>query len=85
MKQKNKSKAQHRLTGLYMLRRPLGGSGYGLPRSVATLHSHGKPPPQFVGPKNATHFSIRAAKPSYTAGTLCAIASELVLKYIDKK
>jgi hypothetical protein len=34
----------------------------------ASLHSHAKPPPQFVGPKNATHFSFRAAKPSYTAG-----------------
>jgi hypothetical protein len=34
-------------------------------------------PPQFVGPGNATHFLIRAAKPSYTAGTLCVIAPKI--------
>jgi hypothetical protein len=43
----------------------------------ATLHSHGSLHPQFVGPKNATHFSIRAAKPSLTAGTLYAIAPKI--------
>jgi hypothetical protein len=42
----------------------------------ATLHSHAIAPAQFVGPGNATHFLIRAAKPSHTAGTLCAIWSE---------
>jgi hypothetical protein len=33
----------------------------------ATLHSYAKTPPQFVGPGNAAHFFIRAAKPSHTA------------------
>jgi hypothetical protein len=46
----------------------------------ATLHSHGSLHPQFVGPGNAAHFLNRAAKPSHTAGTLCAMA----LKLIDK-
>jgi hypothetical protein len=35
-----------------------------------TLHSHAVAPAQFVGPENAAHFLIRAAKPSPTAGTL---------------
>jgi hypothetical protein len=43
----------------------------------ASLHSHAKPPAQFVGPGNAAHFLIRAAKPLHTAGTLCAIKSEI--------
>jgi hypothetical protein len=29
---------------------PVGGSGYGFARSIASLHSHAKPPPHFVGP-----------------------------------
>jgi hypothetical protein len=33
-------------------------------RHYLTLHSHGKPPPHFVGHGNATHFLIRATKPS---------------------
>jgi hypothetical protein len=44
----------------------------------ATLHSHGSLHPQFVGPKNATHFLVRAAKPSHTTETLCEIAAEIV-------
>jgi hypothetical protein len=36
----------------------------------ATLHSHGKPPPHFAGPGLATQALIRAAKTSYTAGTI---------------
>jgi hypothetical protein len=40
----------------------------------ATLHSHAIASAQFVGPGNAAHFLIRAAKPSHTAGTLYAIA-----------
>jgi hypothetical protein len=44
----------------------------------ASLHSHAVVPAQFVGPKNATHFSIRAAKPSHTAGTLCEIKIEAI-------
>jgi hypothetical protein len=47
--------------------------GYGWLGHSATLHSRAKPPPHFVGPGNAAHFLVRAAKPSYTAGTLCAI------------
>jgi hypothetical protein len=39
----------------------------------ATLHSHGSLHPQFVGPAKPTVLLIRAAKPSHTAGTLCAI------------
>jgi hypothetical protein len=41
------------------------------------LHSHAIAPAQFVGPGNAPHFLIRAAKPSHTAGTLCDIKSEI--------
>jgi hypothetical protein len=29
---------------------PVGGSGYGFAPVSATLHSHAKPPPHFVGP-----------------------------------
>jgi hypothetical protein len=39
----------------------------------AALHSHGKSPPHFVGPAFAAQTLIRAAKTSYTVGTLCAI------------
>jgi hypothetical protein len=61
---------------------PVGGSGYGFARSVGLRpRSHAKPPPQFVGPGNATHFLIRAAKPSYTAGTLCAMWAKMVVIY----
>jgi hypothetical protein len=35
-------------------------------------------PPHFVGPGNATHFLFRAAKTSYTAGTLCAMGAKMV-------
>jgi hypothetical protein len=59
-------------SGLYG---PLHGSGR-LGNS-ATLHSHAIAPAQFVGPGNAAHFLIRAAKPSHTAGTLCEIAQKL--------
>jgi hypothetical protein len=62
------------MTGLYALR------GLTAPRppqwlshSVA-LHSHAIAPAQFVGPGNATHFLIRSAKTSYTAGTLIKIS-----------
>jgi hypothetical protein len=48
---------------------PVGGSGYGFARSWLR-HSHAKPPPHFVGPAFATQTLIRAAKTSYTAGTL---------------
>jgi hypothetical protein len=44
-----------------------GGSGFHSPRS---LRSHGSLHPQFGGPGNATHFRIRAAKPSHSTGTL---------------
>ncbi|MDR0572794.1 MAG: hypothetical protein LBG96_01975, partial [Tannerella sp.] len=45
----------------------------------AALHSHAVAPAQFVGPGNAAHFLIRAAKPSHTAGTLCAIWAKFSL------
>jgi hypothetical protein len=47
---------------------PLAAPGFHSPRS---LRSHGSLHPQFVGPGNAAHFPIRAAKPSHTTGTLC--------------
>jgi hypothetical protein len=65
-----------------MLRRPAGGSGYGLPRSWLR-HSHGKPPPHFGGPAFATQTLIRAAKTSYTAGTLCTIKIEFSVKKFE--
>jgi hypothetical protein len=43
----------------------------------ASLHFHATLHPQFVGPGNAAHFLIRAAKPSHTAGTLYDIKSEI--------
>jgi hypothetical protein len=67
----NKVQAQPRATGLYALR----GSVW--PGHSAALHSHATLHPQFVGPGNAPYFLIRAAKPSYTAGTLCAIKPEI--------
>jgi hypothetical protein len=73
-----------RITGLYMLRRQYAARATVLLGHSATLHSHAKPPPQFVGPGNATHFLIRAAKPSYTAGTLCAIWLNLFENNIKK-
>jgi hypothetical protein len=45
----------------------------------ATLHSHANLHPQFIGPGNATHFSIRAAKPSQTAGTLGEIGLDIMV------
>jgi hypothetical protein len=53
----------------------------------AALHSHAIAPAQFVGPGNAAHFLIWAAKPSHTAGTLCAMGARVcvnIWKYIDK-
>jgi hypothetical protein len=52
----------------------------------ASLHSHAIAPAQFVGPGNATHFRIRAAKPSHTAGTLGEIIFEILvnIKKLDK-
>jgi hypothetical protein len=65
------------ITGLYALRglkapRPPQWLGHS-----ATLHSHAIAPAQFVGPGNAAHFFIRAAKPSHTAGTLCAMVPKI--------
>jgi hypothetical protein len=56
------------------------------PGQSATLHSHATFHPQFVGPGNAAHFLIRAAKPSHTTGTLCEIYLEFfgILEYIKK-
>jgi hypothetical protein len=66
----------------------IGGSvwlGHSAPqRSWGTLHSHAVALAQFVGPGNATHFLIRAAKPSRTARTLCEIAAKKFLKKIYK-
>jgi hypothetical protein len=62
---------------------PVGGSGYGFARSIASL----------IPTQNLRHSlsalrcdatRIRAAKTSYTAGTLCASFLKLVGKYIDK-
>jgi hypothetical protein len=64
---------------------PVGGSASAtarsfryapFPRPVAPAH--------FVGPGNATHFLIRAAKTSQTAGTLCAMCPEILLKILNK-
>jgi hypothetical protein len=52
-----------RVTGRYMLRRLRAARATVLLGHSAALHSHAKPPPQFVGPGNAAHFLIRAAKP----------------------
>jgi hypothetical protein len=73
------------ITGLYALRglkapRPPQWLGHS-----AALHSHAIVPAQFVGPGNAMHFLIRAAKPSHTAGTLCAMAPNFLWKDVDKK
>jgi uncharacterized BrkB/YihY/UPF0761 family membrane protein len=38
-------------------------------------------PPQFYGCWNASRSSIATAKPSHTAGTLCAMTAKLVCKY----
>jgi hypothetical protein len=58
---------------------PYGPSGFRSPRSVGLWpRSHGSLHPQFVGPGNAAHFLIRAAKPSHTAGTLCAMGAKMV-------
>jgi hypothetical protein len=43
----------------------------------ASLHSHAVAPAQFVGPANATHLLIRAAKPSHTAGTLYDMGAKI--------
>ena len=64
-------KTQRRITGLYALRRPLGGSG-------SAKHQSGLRPlwcfatPQFCGCWNTSCSFIATAKPSHTAGTLCA-------------
>jgi hypothetical protein len=64
---------------------PVGGSGCGFARSVGLRpHSHAKPPPHFVGPAFATQTLIRAAKTSYTAGTLCDIGAKIWWKIIKK-
>jgi hypothetical protein len=47
------------------------------------LHSHGSLHPQFASPKNATYFSIRAVKPSQTAGTLCASFLKILWKILQ--
>jgi hypothetical protein len=75
----NKKGVLH-ITGLYALRgltapRPPQWLGHS-----AALHSHAIAPAQFVGPGNAAHFPIRAAKPSHTAGTLCAIRPKIAKK-----
>jgi hypothetical protein len=73
---------------------PVGGSGYGLPRSfryapfplsdcrVSGIFA----PAQFVGPENAPHFLIRAAKPSHTARRYAKCRQKLyqLFKIIDK-
>jgi len=38
-------------------------------------------PPQFASPGLATQVLIRAGKPSFTTGTLCAILAEFVSWY----
>jgi hypothetical protein len=73
--------AQH-ITGLYMLRSLRSLRGSGRLGHFATLQSHAALPPQFVGPKNSTHFSIRAAKPSYTAETVCAMRPKISHKFL---
>jgi hypothetical protein len=70
-----------RITGLYALRglkapRPPQWLGHS-----ATLHSHAIAPAQFGGPAFATQTLIWAAKPSHTAGTLCAIGAKFFAKY----
>jgi hypothetical protein len=60
--------------------RAAGAPISGKPLSRLVLHSHAIAPPQFVGPGNAAHFLIGRKKTSYTAGTLCAIFSEICLK-----
>jgi hypothetical protein len=52
----------------------LRGSGW-LGHSAA-LHSHASLHPHFYGCWNAPRSLIAAAKTSYTAGTLCAIAAK---------
>jgi hypothetical protein len=74
-----------RLTGLYALRgltapRPPQWLGH-----FASLHSHAIAPAQFAGPGNATHFPIRAAKPSHTAGTLGDIGAKIYCIILNKK
>jgi hypothetical protein len=52
---------------------PKGPRGSVLLGHSATLHSHATLHPQFCSPGLASQALIRAAKPSHTAGTLCAI------------
>jgi hypothetical protein len=47
-----------------------------------TAPSHGSLHPQFVGPANTTCLLIRAAKPSHTAGTLCAMAAKMIKNFV---
>ena len=71
---KTKNVAPLHITGLYALRRLRAAPGFRVARSVGLRpHSHATLHPQFVGPGNAAHFLIRAAKPSHIAGTLYAM------------
>jgi hypothetical protein len=74
---KNMKAKKLRITGLYMLRRPLGGSGYEKPQS-GLRPLCGFSPPHFCGCWNASRSFIATAKTSYTAETLCAIPPKLV-------
>jgi hypothetical protein len=53
--------------------------------SFAGEHSRAIAPAQFVSPGNTAPFLIQAAKPSYTAGTLCEIPPQISWKIYNIK